>query len=114
MPLHDWSDDRGWDSVHPLWINALLFWAQERLPPATGPIWVRSPAWASARSLVGPISASAVFRFKSRSSSVPSWVPSLLHGSVPQAVASAASATTALDATRTLTARLMRAEIIRK
>jgi uncharacterized protein DUF4058 len=33
MPLHDWTDDRGWDSVHQLWINALLFWAQERLPP---------------------------------------------------------------------------------
>jgi Protein of unknown function (DUF4058) len=32
MPLHDWSDDRGWDSVHQLWINALLFWAQDRLP----------------------------------------------------------------------------------
>ena len=32
MPLHDWTDDRGWDSVHQLWINALLFWVQERLP----------------------------------------------------------------------------------
>jgi hypothetical protein len=32
MPLHDWTDDRGWDSVHQLWINALLAWAQERLP----------------------------------------------------------------------------------
>ena len=32
MPLHDWTDDRGWDSVHQLWINELLFWAQERLP----------------------------------------------------------------------------------
>jgi hypothetical protein len=33
MPLHDWTDDRGWDSVHQLWINALLFWTQDRLPP---------------------------------------------------------------------------------
>jgi hypothetical protein len=33
MPLHDWDDDRGWDSVHQLWINALLYWVQERLPP---------------------------------------------------------------------------------
>jgi hypothetical protein len=33
MPLHDWTDDRGWDSVHQLWINSLLFWAQEHLPP---------------------------------------------------------------------------------
>jgi hypothetical protein len=33
MPLHDWADDRGWDSVHQLWINALLFWVQDRLPP---------------------------------------------------------------------------------
>src|SRR5207245_5456823 len=32
MPLHDWADDRGWDSVHQLWINSLLFWAQDRLP----------------------------------------------------------------------------------
>lgn len=32
MPLHDWTDDRGWDSVHPLWINALLYWTQDRLP----------------------------------------------------------------------------------
>jgi hypothetical protein len=33
MPLHDWTDDRGWDSVHQLWINSLLFWVQDRLPP---------------------------------------------------------------------------------
>jgi hypothetical protein len=32
MPLHDWDDDRGWDSIHQLWINALLFWVQDRLP----------------------------------------------------------------------------------
>jgi hypothetical protein len=32
MPLHDWTDDRGWDSVHQLWIYSLLFWVQERLP----------------------------------------------------------------------------------
>ncbi len=32
MPLHDWSDDRGWDSVHQLWIVHLLFWLRERLP----------------------------------------------------------------------------------
>lgn len=32
MPLHDWSDDRGWDSVHLLWLNQLLDWVQPRLP----------------------------------------------------------------------------------
>ncbi len=32
MPLHDWTDDRGWDSIHQLWINSLLFWLQEHLP----------------------------------------------------------------------------------
>jgi hypothetical protein len=32
MPLHDWTDDRGWDSIHQLWINALLGWLQGRLP----------------------------------------------------------------------------------
>ncbi len=23
MPLHDWTDERGWDSVHPLWLTYL-------------------------------------------------------------------------------------------
>jgi hypothetical protein len=33
MPLHDWSDDRGWDSLHLVWQNQLLDWIQPRLPP---------------------------------------------------------------------------------
>ena len=32
MPLHDWTDERGWDSVHPLWLTYLLEWIQPRLP----------------------------------------------------------------------------------
>ena len=32
MPLHDWSDERGWDSVHPLWLTYLLEDIQEQLP----------------------------------------------------------------------------------
>ena len=32
MPLHDWNDDRGWESVHLLWLNQLLEWVQPRLP----------------------------------------------------------------------------------
>jgi hypothetical protein len=32
MPLHDWKDDRGWDSVHHLWLSQLLDWVQPRLP----------------------------------------------------------------------------------
>ena len=32
MPLHDWSDDRGWDSVHFLWLAQLIDWVQPRLP----------------------------------------------------------------------------------
>src|SRR4051794_9998048 len=32
MPLHDWSDDRGWDSMHLLWLSQLLDWVQPRLP----------------------------------------------------------------------------------
>lgn len=32
MPLHDWRDDRGWDSVHLVWLNQLLDWVQPRLP----------------------------------------------------------------------------------
>jgi Protein of unknown function (DUF4058) len=33
MPLHDWTDERGWDSVHPVWLTYLLEHVQERLPP---------------------------------------------------------------------------------
>ncbi|MBY0233197.1 MAG: DUF4058 family protein [Gemmataceae bacterium] len=32
MPLHDWKDERGWDSVHPLWMTYLLEHVQEKLP----------------------------------------------------------------------------------
>jgi Protein of unknown function (DUF4058) len=32
MPLHDWKDERGWDSVHPVWLTYLLEHVQERLP----------------------------------------------------------------------------------
>lgn len=32
MPLHDWADDRGWDSVHPLWLTYILEYVQPRLP----------------------------------------------------------------------------------
>jgi hypothetical protein len=33
MPLHDWRDDRGWDSLHALWQAQLIDWLQPRLPP---------------------------------------------------------------------------------
>jgi hypothetical protein len=32
MPLHDWTDERVWDSVHPVWLTYLLEYVQERLP----------------------------------------------------------------------------------
>ena len=32
MPLHDWRVDRGWDSVHLVWLAQLLDWVQPRLP----------------------------------------------------------------------------------
>jgi hypothetical protein len=32
MPLHNWSDDRGWGGVWLLWLNQLLDWVQPRLP----------------------------------------------------------------------------------
>src|SRR5436190_11998636 len=32
MPLHDWTDERGWDSVHPLWLVYLVEWIRPRLP----------------------------------------------------------------------------------
>jgi hypothetical protein len=32
MPLHDWTDERGWDSVHPFWLAYLVEWIQPRLP----------------------------------------------------------------------------------
>lgn len=32
MPLHDWSDERGWDGVHLLWLSELVRWLRPRLP----------------------------------------------------------------------------------
>ena len=32
MPLHDWTDERGWDSVHPFWLAYLVEWIKPRLP----------------------------------------------------------------------------------
>jgi hypothetical protein len=32
MPLHDWTDERGWESVHPFWLAYLVEWIQPRLP----------------------------------------------------------------------------------
>lgn len=32
MGLHDWSDDRGWNSLHLVWQAQLLDWIQPRLP----------------------------------------------------------------------------------
>jgi hypothetical protein len=32
MPLHDWTDERGWDGVHMLWLAQMLDWIQPRLP----------------------------------------------------------------------------------
>jgi hypothetical protein len=32
MPLHDWGDDRSWDSMHLLWLNQLLDWVQPLMP----------------------------------------------------------------------------------
>jgi len=33
MPLHDWQDDRGWNSLHIVWQAQLLDWVQGKLPP---------------------------------------------------------------------------------
>lgn len=32
MPLHDWRDDRGWNSLHTVWQTTLLAQIQDRLP----------------------------------------------------------------------------------
>lgn len=32
MPLHDWTDERGWDGLHIIWQTTLLDWVQPRLP----------------------------------------------------------------------------------
>jgi hypothetical protein len=32
MPLHDWTEEKGWDSVHFLWLAHLLPWIKPRLP----------------------------------------------------------------------------------
>jgi hypothetical protein len=34
MPLHDWTDDRGWDGVHQYWITELAHWLRPRVPPS--------------------------------------------------------------------------------
>jgi hypothetical protein len=33
MPLHDWTDERGWDSVRPFWLAYIVEWVQPLLPP---------------------------------------------------------------------------------
>jgi hypothetical protein len=50
MPLHDWTDERGWVSVHPIWMTYFVEWVRPRLPdgyrafiggvPALTIIWV--------------------------------------------------------------------------
>jgi Protein of unknown function (DUF4058) len=32
MPLHDWTDERGWDGLQLLWLTQILDWTQPRLP----------------------------------------------------------------------------------
>lgn len=32
MPLHDWTEVKGWDGVHLLWLGELLRWVKPRLP----------------------------------------------------------------------------------
>jgi hypothetical protein len=32
MPLHDWTDERAWDSVHPVWLTYLVECIRPRLP----------------------------------------------------------------------------------
>ncbi|HEV3005819.1 MAG TPA: hypothetical protein VGX78_15240 [Pirellulales bacterium] len=32
MPQHDWTNDRGWDSVQLVWLAQLLDWIQPRSP----------------------------------------------------------------------------------
>jgi len=32
MPLHDWTHERGWDGVSPMWMTYLIEWVQPRLP----------------------------------------------------------------------------------
>src|SRR5262245_46290002 len=32
MPLHDWTQEAGWDSVHFFWLSHLFHWVKPRLP----------------------------------------------------------------------------------
>jgi hypothetical protein len=32
MPLHEWTDRRGWEGMHTLWLTELLRWVKPRLP----------------------------------------------------------------------------------
>src|SRR5438552_4349938 len=44
MPLHDWTDERGWCSLHPLWLVYLVEWIQPRLPEGYRAFVGRVPA----------------------------------------------------------------------
>jgi hypothetical protein len=44
MPLHNWTDERGWDSVHPVWLVYLVEWIQPRLPEGYKAFVGRVPA----------------------------------------------------------------------
>lgn len=32
MPLHDWTDERGWETIHHYWLSELVRWLRPRLP----------------------------------------------------------------------------------
>ncbi len=59
MPLHDWKDERGWDSVHPIWLTYLVEWVQPLLAGRVQGIPRRRPfAYRWTQSTASPMSTS--------------------------------------------------------
>lgn len=81
MPLHDWSDDRGWDSVHQLWIVHLLFSVRQQLP-------------AGYRAYLGSVPGLAIAETGRPDLSVRSWQPKTPPSSPPATSPAATAALT--------------------
>jgi hypothetical protein len=46
MPLHDWTDLRGWEGVRQIWIVEMLYWVKPRLPAGYRAYIGTTPAFA--------------------------------------------------------------------
>jgi hypothetical protein len=97
MPLHDWGDDRGWDSLHLVWQAQLLDWIQPRLPEGY-------------RAYLGAVPALTVDIPNGRPDlGVRNWPAPASSGAVPPAATSDATVEPDVEAVATLTLDPLRA-----